>query len=107
MRHTFAALAILLSVASSVQAADLSLASGVIVAPGDSAPLPVFLTSAAPAGGISVTLSSNDTSKVTIRPNYIYIAEGATAPSSQPRVTGVNFGSASITAAAHVLAHAT
>ena len=51
------------------------------------------------AGGVTVTLTSSDTSKVTI-PASVFIAAGATTPASQPQVTAVGIGSSTITAAA-------
>lgn len=81
----------------------ISLAAGVKLAPGEWAALPVFLTSPARPGGVTVTLSSSDDSKLTISPSNIYIPEGLTAPFSQPQVTGVNLGEASVSASAYGL----
>ena len=78
----------------------IGLPSGVALAPGQSAPFPVTLPVAAPAGGVTVTLVSGDTSKVTISPSSVFIGVGLTQPSVQPQVTGVNFGTASISASA-------
>ena len=64
------------------------------------APLPVFLTNAAPPGGVTVTLSSSDTSKVAVSPDNIYIPAGLTAPLGLPRVSGVGFGTATVSASA-------
>ena len=83
---------------------DITLASGVTVAPQTSTALPVTLSNPAAAGGVFVTLSSSDTSRVTVNPSSIYIAAGATAPYIQPQVTGLNFGTANVTAAAFGLA---
>ena len=83
---------------------DITLASGVTVAPQTSTALPVTLSNPAAAGGVLVTLSSSDTSRVTVNPSSIYIAAGATAPYLQPQVTGLNFGTANVTAAAFGLA---
>jgi hypothetical protein len=79
--------------------ADITLASGVTVAPGESEVMTVALTSPS-AGGVFLTLSSSDTSKVTISPASLYIPAGASTPLTQPRVTGVNFGTANISASA-------
>jgi hypothetical protein len=82
---------------------DITIPAGVIVGPGDTAVLPVFLTTAAPSGGVYITLASSDTSKVTINPETAYVPGGFTSPLSLPRVTGVGFGSATITAGAYGL----
>src|ERR1035441_362983 len=100
MRYTLTALLLYCASASSVLAADMTLASGLNVAPGGAVPLPVFLTNAAPPGGVTVTLSSSDTSKVTVSPQNVYIAAGLTAPFGLPRVTGVGFGTATVSASA-------
>src|SRR6185436_11922649 len=47
-----------------------------------------------------IALASSDTSRVTISPASVSIAAGQTAPATQPKVTGVNLGSANITATA-------
>jgi hypothetical protein len=86
---------------------NISLAAGVKLAPGESAALPVFLAGPARPGGVTLTLSSSDPSKLTCSPSNVYIAEGLTAPLSTPRVTGVNFGTASVTASAYGLTGAT
>lgn len=81
-------------------AGTISLPANVSVTPGQSAPFAVTLSTAAPAGGVTVTLASADTSKVTVSPASVSIAAGATTPATQPQVTGVAAGSAAITAAA-------
>ena len=70
------------------------------VAPGQTAAFPVSLSSQAPAGGVTVALSTSDSTKVLIAPSSVTIIEGQTQPATQPAVTGVNFGSASISASA-------
>ena len=60
----------------------------------------VALPEPAPAGGVTVTLKSSDTSKVTVTPESVVIPQGATTPATQPQVTGVGIGSATITATA-------
>ena len=47
------------------------------MAPQTSTALPVTLSNPAAAGGVLVTLSSSDTSRVTVNPSSIYIAAGA------------------------------
>jgi hypothetical protein len=49
---------------------------------------------------VTVALSSSDLSKVTIAPATITIPEGATTPATHPNVTGVGFGTGTITASA-------
>ncbi len=61
---------------------------------------PVTLSSPAPAGSVYITLTSSDTSKVTVAPAAIIIAQGVMNSSLVPMVTGVGSGAASITAAA-------
>ncbi len=75
----------------------ISLASNVTVAPGQSAPINVILSSPAPAGGTTVTLSSGDPLTATVTPS-VFIQQGFTAPLVQPQVTGVNVGTATISA---------
>ena len=68
--------------------------------PNEAAPFAVTLSAAAPAGGETVTLKSSDTSKVTVTPVSVVIPQGATTPTTQPQVTGVGIGAATITAIA-------
>ena len=84
----------------------LLLPANVIVGPGQSIAFPVTLSSAAPAGGVFVTLSTSDASKVTVTSGFI-IPAGLTAPLVGARVNGVNFGQATITASAQGYAPAT
>jgi hypothetical protein len=86
--------------AISPAASDITLASGVIVAPGEQATMPVTLAAPAPAGGVYVSLASADPSIVTINPSLIVIPGGATVPTRQPQLNGINFGAAAITATA-------
>jgi hypothetical protein len=67
---------------------------------GQSALFAVTLPAPAPSGGVTVTLKSGDTSKVTVTPASVVIPQGATTPTTQPQVTGAGIGSATITAAA-------
>ena len=104
MRSSFAAILIAFSCfAPRLDAADIMLASGVTVAPGSSAVLPVNLASPS-ASGVFITLTSSDPSKVTVNRSSVYIPAGATAPWVQPQVTGVNFGNANVNASAFGLA---
>lgn len=77
----------------------LAVQSGVTVPPGQSTALDVELSGPAPADGVTVQLTSDDTSKVTVTPSF-FIPSGATKPATLPQVTGVAIGSAKITATA-------
>jgi len=76
------------------------LPSGVTVGVGASTPFPITLPVPAPTGGVTVSLSSADTSKVTVTPATVSIVAGQTTPASQPVVNGIAVGSASISASA-------
>ena len=78
----------------------INLPSNLTVGIGQSVPFPITLSSAAPQGGVTVTLSSSDPAKVSISPTSVDIPAGQTQPAAQPQVTGVNVGSANITASA-------
>ena len=73
-------------------------ASPITVGLGQSAAFPVSLAAAAPAGGVTLTLTSADPTKVTVSPASVTILAGATTPAAQPQVTGVAFGSIAVTA---------
>ncbi len=75
------------------------LPANLTVALGKTASLPVSLQTAAPTGGVTVTLISSNTS-ATVTPASVFIAAGALTPASQPNVTGVNFAAATISATA-------
>jgi hypothetical protein len=105
MRYTFAAVLLSLLLASPASA-DIALGSGLIVAPGGSIPLPVSLTNPAPPGGVTVSLFTSDTLKVTVSPDSVYIPFGAMTPPALPRLIGVAFGTASVSASAFGLAGA-
>jgi hypothetical protein len=77
----------------------IKLQSNITVGPNQSVPFPVTLVSGAPVGGVTITLSSSDPSIASI-PSSVFIPQGQTAPSSQPQVTGLKFGSVTITASA-------
>ena len=66
----------------------ISLPGNVTVGPNQTLPFPVNLTVPAPSGGVTVSLSSSDTSKVAITPPSVFIAGGATAPAIQPTIYG-------------------
>ena len=83
-----------------VNPSGILLPTNVVVQPGQTADFPVTLAAGAPAGGLFISLSSSDPSKVTIAPSAIIIPAGATASAAAPKVTGVGFGSATIVATA-------
>jgi hypothetical protein len=78
---------------------QITLQSNVTVGPGQSVPMPVSLATAAPVGGVTITLTSSDPSKATVTASVV-IAQGDTSPATQPQVTGINFGSTIISVSA-------
>jgi hypothetical protein len=79
-------------------ASGIVLPSNLTVGVGQTVLFPVTLSTPAPPSGIIITFTSSDTSKITVRPANVLIPAGATTPPSPPQVTGVDFGSAAITA---------
>ncbi|AKJ04649.1 Fibronectin type III domain protein [Archangium gephyra] len=79
--------------------ATLTIPGGVVVAPSQTLAFPVSLSTPAPAGGVTVQLTSAVPGVVQVTPS-VFIPEGATTPSVQPTVTGVTLGTAGITAIA-------
>ena len=77
----------------------ISLWTNVAVPRGDSMQLPLTLSAPAPAGGVTVTLTSSDPQKAGVT-STVFVEEGATHPSEQPRLTGLDSGSVTITASA-------
>jgi len=59
-------------------------------------PMQIQLSKPAPPGGVSVSLVSSDTSKVTVSPAVLVFPEGETV-SMQARVAGVKTGAAAVT----------
>ena len=80
-------------------AGTIVLPANAAVAPGQSAPYPVSLAAGAPQGGVTITLSSSDPNIVTVTPS-VFIDTGATTPGTGAQITGVNPGTATITASA-------
>jgi len=78
---------------------SITLAGGVTVGVGQSAPIAVTLTTPAPAGGVTVTLTSLNPAIAAVT-GTVDVPAGATTPATQPQVTGINIGSVSITATA-------
>ena len=79
---------------------SIGLPSGVTVGQSQSVPFPITLSAAAPAGGVTVTLSTSNSSIVDISPKLVTITAGQTQPGTQPQVTGNGLGQATITATA-------
>ncbi len=75
------------------------LPANVTVNIGQSAPFPITLGVPAPAGGVFITLFSSDSSKVSVTAAVV-IPGGATTPPFAPKVNGIGFGPATITASA-------
>ena len=69
------------------------------IAPGQTTGLPLSITNPAPPGGLTVNFVSSDPSVATVTPS-ITIPAGLQLPAANPQVTGVNIGSAVITATA-------
>jgi len=70
-----------------------------VLAPTQSASLPVSLSFAAPPGGLTINFTSADTSVATITPS-VFVPAGLFIPSANPQVTGVTIGSTQVTATA-------
>ncbi len=77
----------------------VNLPANVTVAPGQSVPFPIMISPAAPSGGVTVSLSTNDPTIATISPSA-FIQEGQVSPATQPQLTGVNFGTTTVTGTA-------
>jgi hypothetical protein len=60
--------------------------------------IPVNLSTPAPPGGVNVTLTSSDPSTVALSLQPVFIPGGQLTPNTQPTVTGVGFGAATISA---------
>ena len=77
----------------------ISLWENTVVDLGESARIVVRLSTPAPENGLTVFLTSSDTSKVTVAPS-VFIPFGWTVPRQQPLVTGLDLGTSTITAMA-------
>ena len=80
-----------------VSLGGISVPSGVTVGIGQSTPFTIQLQNPAPIDGTTVTLASSNTAILTVSPTSVVIAPGATKPTTQPEVTGVAAGSATVT----------
>ncbi|MEP6715056.1 MAG: PKD domain-containing protein, partial [Terriglobia bacterium] len=81
------------------QAGAIIVQNNAIVGAGQTANLRVTLISPAPAGGVTVSLVSSNTAKMTVSPT-IFFSQGATAPDTVAQITGIAFGTATVTASA-------
>jgi hypothetical protein len=77
----------------------INLPPSVTVGLGQSASYTVILDKAAPSGGTTISLSSTNPSIVSVSATA-FVPQGATQPTTQPTVTGLNVGSAQINASA-------
>jgi hypothetical protein len=77
----------------------ITIAAASPIALGNSTPLSVTLSSPAPAGGVTVNLTTTDAAKVSVSPASVVIPEGGTN-SSAFTLSALNVGSATINATA-------
>ena len=70
------------------------------IAPSQTSEIALSLSSPAPAGGVTVALSSSDTNIATVSPANVFIAEGLMVPAANPQITGIGVGNAVITGTA-------
>ncbi len=68
----------------------------IIVAPEQFVPLPIRLGAPAPPNGVAITLTSTDTSVVTVTPFVVFAGGASTLDRRDPVLTGVKFGQAAI-----------
>ncbi|MCI0438824.1 MAG: carboxypeptidase regulatory-like domain-containing protein [Chloroflexi bacterium] len=77
----------------------ITMGASLTIAPNQTLSTPLTLNQPAPSGGLTIELSSSDESVATVTPS-VFVPEGATTPTTNPQVGGVNIGSAVITASA-------
>ena len=77
----------------------ISLGQNLVVAPGNTASLALSLGIPAPAGGLTITLTSGSPSIATVTPS-VFIPAGLQVPAANPVITGVGIGTAVIGASA-------
>ena len=70
-----------------------------IIAPEESADLPVSITKPAPPGGVTIHLESLDPT-IAITDPAVFVPEGLYVPTANPQITGVAFGTTQIKATA-------
>ena len=84
---------------TSVTQGSITLQSGLTVAPGQTLPITISIGPTPAVNDVKITLTSSDNNTLTVTPS-VTIPAGSTTPSTPPQVTGVNLGSATITATA-------
>src|SRR4029077_6372487 len=77
----------------------ISLGTLPALGPGQTTSLPISLSTAAPASGLTVTFASSNPSVATVTPS-VFIPSGAQVPATNPQVSAVGVGSAQINATA-------
>jgi hypothetical protein len=77
----------------------IAVSTGVTVPPGQSTVLGVQLSTPAPVGGVTVTLTSSNTNQLTVSPS-VFIAQGSTSPATPAQVSGIAIGLPTVTASA-------
>ncbi len=77
----------------------ISMGNPPTIAPGQTSGVAVSLGIDAPAGGVTISFVSSDTNVATVTPS-VFIPAGLRIPASNPQITGVLPGTASITASA-------
>ena len=82
------------------QTAGILLPANVTVTPGDTVNFPVTLGTAAPPGGVLITLASSNPATATVSPSSFFVSQGMTYQRGVTTVTGNHAGSATITASA-------
>ncbi len=80
-----------------VSLGGIAISQSLTVPFGQSVPLNVQLSTPAPLGGATISLTSTDVSTLTVTPT-VFIPQGSTTPLVPPLVYGVAVGSASVTA---------
>ena len=70
-----------------------------VIAPDETADLPVSITKPAPPGGVTITFESLDPS-IAITEATAFVPEGLYVPVANPQITGVDFGTTQIKATA-------
>jgi hypothetical protein len=77
----------------------ISLGTPPSIGPGQSGSLAVSLSSAAPAGGVTISFTSSDTTVATVTAT-VFVPAGLLVPSSNPQITALTVGTAQIQASA-------
>ena len=81
------------------QLGAMSLPANATVTQGQSTPFAVSLAAPAPAGGVTISLTSTDTSVVVVTPS-VFIGPGLTTPATGAQISGRNPGHVTVSAAA-------